>query len=264
MKMSWEDFENDCTKYLNTNFGKYANFIHEGGSNSTLSDIEVIRKRGGNFYIEAKLCPAQCGQFVLLPDITYSRFVYSLKNTTPINSSAKKIMGYMNQYFEDFKEAGTAGKEILMDNGQEIFSEWITGYYKNKGTKYFITNNYILLPIEEFSDCFNVTADYRVKRSGSADVGKRNMPNVISYINTHDYLIENTRKDKSKLFVKSSKSLHNRRFLLEGYEYMFSIRGSEYEIRKLSNTFNANVIFSIDLKPNRVGITQEEFIQALI
>lgn len=263
MNMSWEDFENDCTKYLITNFGKYADFIHEGGSDSTISDIEVRRKSGRNFYIEAKLCPAQCGQFVLLPDIASSTFIYSPKNSTPINNSAIKIMDYMNQHFEEFKEAGTAGKEIILDDGQEVFSEWITGYYKNKGTKYFITNNYILLPIEEFSDYFYVTADYRVKRSGSANVGIRNMSNVINHINSDDYLIENTRKDKSKLFVESTESIHNQRFILRGYEYMFSTRDSEYEIRKLSNTFNANVIFSIDLKPNKVGMSHGEFIRAL-
>lgn len=260
---SWEDFEKDCVKYLNRNFGRYADFIHEGGSDSTISDIEVNTISGSNFYIEAKLCPAQCGQFVLLPDIASSTFIYSQKNSTPINNSAKKIMDYMNQCFEDFKEAGTAGKEIIMVDGQEVFSEWITGYYKNKGTKYFITNNYILLPIEEFSDYFYVTADYRVKRSGSSNVGKGNIPNVINYINSYDYVIDNIRADKSKLFVESTESLHNRRFILGGYEYMFSTRDSEYEIRRLSNTFNANAIFSIDLKPNKVGMSREEFIQAL-
>lgn len=48
-----------------------------------------------------------------------------------------------------------------------------------------------------------------------------------------------------------------------GYEYMFSQRGSEYEIRKLSNTFNANVIFSIDLKPTINGANENRFIAYL-
>lgn len=59
------------------------------------------------------------------------------------------------------------------------------------------------------------------------------------------------RTDDSKLFVTSTRYIHNTRFIINGTEYMFSERGSEYEIRKLSNTFNANVIFSIDLKTTR-------------
>lgn len=119
------------------------------------------------------------------------------------------------------------------------------------------------MPIERFSEYFNVSAKYRVKRSGSSNVGKNNISNVLRFINSQDYDIEDTRINGDKLFVVSTKSLHNKRFILRGYEYMFSLRDSEYEIRKLSNTFNANVIFSINLKSNKNGIGADEFIRAL-
>ena len=38
------------------------------------------------------------------------------------------------------------------------------------------------------------------------------------------------------------------------------MRDNYYEIRKLSNTFNANVIFSIELKSNDSGISIADFI----
>lgn len=133
----------------------------------------------------------------------------------------------------------------------------------HQGVLYFITNNYTILPIERFSEYFNVSAKYRVKRSGSSNVGKNNISNVLRFINSQDYDIEDTRINGDKLFVVSTKSLHNKRFILRGYEYMFSLRDSEYEIRKLSNTFNANVIFSINLKSNKNGIGADEFIRAL-
>ena len=60
----------------------------------------------------------------------------------------------------------------------------------------------------------------------------------------------------------STRNLHDVRFVLDGYEYMFSIRDDKYEIRKLSNTFNANVIFSI-FKKNQKGLTDAEFRAAL-
>ena len=262
--MQWQRFETDCTNYLNQHFREYASFVSKGGSDSTMSDIKVTTKTGNTFFIEAKLCPAQCGQFVLLPDFESSRFNYSEKNATGINPSSKMIIEYMNQHFEEFKEAGTAGKKILMDDDQDIFSKWIIDYYKDKDIKYIITNHYIILPIEELNDYFYITSEYRIKRSGSSNVSKRNISNVIDHIHSNDYIIENTRQDNSKLFVESSRPLHNERFLLRGYEYMFSSRDSQqYEVRKLSNTFNANVIFSINLKPNKKGMSPHEFIRAL-
>lgn len=265
IKMStiWKDFEENCTNHLNSEFGKYASFEHEGGSDSTKPDIRVVTQSGNTFYIDAKHSPAQCGQFVLLPDVESRTFVYSKQNLTQINSYAIEIIEHMNSDFDEFKEAGTAGKEILLNNGSVIFTNWIINTYKNKGTRYFITNKYTILPVEKFSEYFNVTAKYRIKRSGSSKVGKSNMSSVLSYIDTNNYPIQSSRCDGGKLFVVSNKHIHNHRFILNSYEYMFSLRDSEYEIRKLSNTFNANVIFSITLKTNKNGMSSEQFIQAL-
>lgn len=69
--------------------------------------------------------------------------------------------------------------------------------------------------------------------------------------------------DGDKLFVESSHNLHNKRFVFQQYEYMFSQRGNEYEIRKLSNTYNANVIFSITHNTTTPGLSDAEFINAL-
>ena len=43
---------------------------------------------------------------------------------------------------------------------------------------------------------------------------------------------------------------------------MFSKRGDAYELRKLSRTFNANVIFSVSLK-NKTDKYQKEFVSYL-
>ncbi len=44
---------------------------------------------------------------------------------------------------------------------------------------------------------------------------------------------------------------------------MFSSKEAYYEVRRLSNTFNANVIFSIKLKKNVHSITPNQFINLL-
>lgn len=116
----WEKFEIQCTDYLNRKFGTYARFIHQGGADSTVSDILVETKRGKSFYIDVKHSPAQCGQFVLLPDLETCTFKYSRQNVNPINRYAEIIIDYMNEDFDAFREAGTAGKDINMRNGEAV------------------------------------------------------------------------------------------------------------------------------------------------
>lgn len=257
----WEDFEVECTDYLKKAYGDYAKFTHKGGSDSTVPDIYVETEHG-SFYIDAKHSPAQCGQFVLLPDISTGTFQYSPQNVNRINTYAKKIMEHMNKSFDEFRDAGTAGKDIVMPGDQDIFADWIIEIYKEKGARFFITNNQTILPIERFKEYFEITAKYRIKRSGSSSVGKSRIPAVKDHI-THDYVVQDTRIDGDKLFVISREPYHNERFILHGYEYMFSLRDHEYEIRKLSNTYNANVIFSIKLKSGKRGMSPDEFISAL-
>lgn len=259
----WEEFEIQCTDYLNKRFGDYARFIHHGGADSTVPDILINTKSGNSFYIEAKHSPAQCGQFVLLPNLEKGTFVYSHLNVNHINRYAEMIISYMNEAFDEFREAGTAGKDIDMPNGSDIFADWIIQVYKDKGTKFFITNNYTILPIERFRDYFDITAKYRVKRSGSSNVGKSRIKPVIDYIESHDYIITDSRIAGDKLFVISPQKLHDHRFILHGIEYMFSLRGNEYELRKLSNTYNANVIFSIRQRTFVQGMDDNEFINYL-
>ncbi len=259
----WLDFEIECTTYLNDRFGAYARFIHQGGTDSTVPDILVETNHGNSFYIDAKHSPAQCGQFVLLPNISSGKFEYSKQNANRINVYATKIIEHMNKQFDEFREAGTTGKDIIMDNGSSIFSDWIVQTYKEKGAEFFITNNHTILPIERFRKYFDVAAKYRIKRSGSGNVGKNRLPIVLNYIQSHDYAITGHRMEGDKLFITSGKNLHNLRFILEDYEYMFSQRENEYEIRKLSNTYNANVIFSIKQIDNKPGLSDDDFIDSL-
>ncbi|MBR4026773.1 MAG: hypothetical protein IKJ01_04355 [Lachnospiraceae bacterium] len=259
----WEDFELDCTEYLNKQFGAYAQFIHQGGPDSTKPDIFVHTSTGNRFYIEAKHTPAQCGQFVLLPNIESGKFEYSTKNDTHLNSYAKMIMEYMNCEFDAFRECGTAGKEIEIQNGQEIFSNWIIEMYKQKGVVFFITNDYVILPIHKFADYFEVTAKYRIKRSGSDAVGKTRSLEILEYIKSNSYLIDAYQIEGKKLFVESNQNLHNLRFVYRMNEYMFSLRDNKYEVRKLSNTYHANVIFSIKAQGKKEGISDSAFIEIL-
>ena len=272
----WKDFELNCTTHLNKNFGKYAGFIHQGGADSTVPDILVRAVSGHVFYIEAKHSPAQCGQFVLLPNTETHSFEYSKQNVSRINEWSETIITYMNKYFDEFREAGTSGKDISLENNQYIFSNWIIDYYKNKNVKFVITNDYNIVPIEKFSDYFEISAKYRIKKSGSSSLGKSKVATYAKFLSSdrayNHYNITGVRIEGNKLFVSSNIELHKQRFKLrfidktsadKNCEYMFSARGNEYEVRKLSNTNNANVIFSIKLKNHIQGLSNEDFINRL-
>lgn len=260
---TWEQFEIDCTNFLNEQCGEYAKFTHQGRSDSTVPDIKVETKKNKQFYIEAKHSPAQCGQFVLLPNVETRQFEYSRLNSTEINEFSQVIIDHMNNNFEEFKEAGTAGKNIDFDNCQNVFNSWIIKTYKDKGVKFFITNNNVILPIEEFEEYFNVSAKYRIKRSGSSSVGSGNIDKVTEYLKSTFSNIE-LKTTYNKIFINSNDDLHNKRFVIGRNEFMISKRENNFEVRELSNTFNANVIFSIELKINKEGISIADFIFVLV
>lgn len=260
---TWEQFEIDCTNFLNEQCGEYAKFTHQGRSDSTVPDIKVETKKNKQFYIEAKHSPAQCGQFVLLPNVETRQFEYSRLNSTEINEFSQVIIDHMNNNFEEFKEAGTAGKNIDFDNCQNVFNSWIIKTYKDKGVKFFIINNNVILPIEEFAEYFNVSAKYRTKRSGSSSVGRGNIDKVTEYLKSTFSNIE-LKTTYDKIFIDSNEDLHNKRFVIGRNEFMISKRENNFEVRKLSNTFNANVIFSIELKTNKEGISIADFIFVLV
>lgn len=258
----WESFELYCTNYLNENFGEYATFTHQGGADSTVPDIYVKTKNGNAFYIEAKHSPAQCGQFVLLPNIQNCCFEYSVKNKTSVNTYSNTIKEYMEKFFDEYREADTKGKDIIFENCSEIFAKWIIQNYKANEVKYIITNDFMIIPVEDILDYFEISSKYRIKRSGSGNAGKEFIANFDKILNTDNFskfMILSIRTKDSKLFVKSSIDLHNKRFIYKNHEYMFSQRDSEFEVRKLSNTYNANVIFSIKLRKNKSGISNESF-----
>lgn len=258
---NWENFEIACVNYLRENFGDVAEFEECGGSDSTTPDILVKCAKGPRFYIEVKKSPAQCGQFVLFPNSERKVFEYSPQNNSKLNKFSQLIISHMNNDFDAYREAGTKGKAIPITAGDDVFSKWIKEYYGNKGVKFFITNNFNIIPIGKIERYFNVKATYRVKKSGSSAVGERSIIEIISFIK-RNYSNVSVCQERGKLFVTSSANLHNTKFLLGGKEYMFSKRGEKYEIRKLSNTRNANVIFSIDYNKT-LGISRSEFKQYL-
>lgn len=261
MSEAWREFEIASTDYLKDNFGSYALFSTVGGEVATASDI-YVRTACDKYYIEAKHCPAQSGQFVLFPKNDTKTFEYSSANVMPLNRYSTAIINEMNSHFDYYKRVGTKGVDICFTNCEQVFAGWIKEMYKQKGCRFVITNNFKILPIDDFEKHFNITAKYRVKKSGSRAVGKTRIFKLTQYIKALELNIYDIHSNGGRLFVKSYKNIDKVIFEWNNLDFMFSKREDEFEVRILSNTRNANVIFSLTTKAQK-GLSADEFIKML-
>jgi len=247
-----EEFEIKCYEYLKHNYSVgRVSFCHEGGMDSTKSDIAVIKDGRIKFYIEVKDTVSQSGQFVLLPNEESSTFVFSRRNHSEPNEMTEIIIEYMNSNFDRFNNAGTAGEVLNIDSS--IFSKWIIKHYKDKNVRYVISykNGYVILPINKFARYFDINANYRIKKSGSSEPAMKDIDVVKQKVKLF-YPTVNFKTQGKKLFAYVHDPIVQDRFILGKYTYYFSERGpNTFEIRRLSNTYNMNVIFSIQLKKSQ-------------
>ncbi len=259
-----EIFETECYEFLTNNYQTQdIKFHHEGGMDSTKSDIAVIKKGNICFFIEAKDSSAQSGQFVLIPDNENKQFVFSPRNKSNPNELTTIIINYMNSYFERFNNAGTTGKYLNIN--EDVFANWIVEHYRSKNVRYVISrkNDFIIFPIRKFQQYFNIRANYRIKKSGSGEPPKRDILTIKQLIKNH-YNEPCFTQSGNKLFVEIHETLTNDKFVLGNYTYFLAERNpNTYEIRKLSNTYNMNVIFEIDLKKSQASEDLDEFISEI-
>ncbi len=264
---AWENFEIECTDYLNKEFGKKYNctFLNAGGHDSNAPDINIIHKNKHLFSIEAKMNEAQCGQFVLSPDNSTHKFTFSDKNKCDKNEYVDAIIASMEENYD-----------LCIDTlddlpiPETIICNWVKDYYINKkGSKFFITRshygNYIIVPVHKLEQYFNVSAKFRVKRSGSANPTHNNIPEIKAALDNNglNYSLIIIDKDKSVFGeIESNKES----FKIDGIKYRYLFRNvgrNRYAVRRLSNTCNSNFIVSITLKNGQQPEDLAEFIASL-
>lgn len=260
-----EQFELDSLEYLITNYRKDGiEFLHHDTTDSTRSDIEVIINGRSAFFIEAKYTTAQSGQFVLLPDDTSKTFLFSRRNKSLPNVMTELMIAYMNQNYDRFNAAGTSGEALNID--PDIFTQWIIDHYRKKKVKYVISKrkHMIICPIEKFGEYFEVSAKFRIKKSGSTEPSGKYVDAVISALKNKFGITDvykQTVKGKKKLFANAPANLSKVRFELGKYTYYLSpqIDVGHFEVKQLSNTRNKNVIFTINVKQEQLTSDLEKF-----
>lgn len=209
----------------------------------------MIETQSSTFFVEVKSSKAQSGQFVLKPDKENKVFLFSKSNKTKNNKYVTEIISHMNSNFSDYENPRTKGKVLNMDSN--IFYDWIKDYYSSKEVQYIMTkniNNYIFVPLDKLDIYFDVTATFRIKRSGSSKPSRNVYNNLISFIQDKypNSIIE---EDKKNLYFKIDNDLlHGTKFVIENNKYQFSKTTDSYvyAVRKLSKTANPNVIFSLN------------------
>lgn len=262
--MTWKQFEMMCIAYLQKNYTQryLVNFIGFGGSDSTKPDIKTLLPDGTSFYIEAKMQNAQSGQFVVLPG--EDGFYFSPKNTDHDNIYSQKIIDYMNRHWDVFKNPGTSGVDIPLP--QDLMSSWIKTHYKNKGAQFMMSSNdykaFTIAPIEKMDGYFKISAKYRIKKSGSSPPSRDNINEIKNLLNDPLADISN---DTGKYIINSDRIYDKQKISGAVYSYQFNRIGKEtlFEIKRLSNTANPGVIFSLELTQKQQPEDLDAFIAAL-
>lgn len=265
-----EQFELESLAYLRKNYGKTGIiFKHHDTSDSTGSDIEVIINGKSEFFIEAKDTTAQSGQFVLLPDDSTRSFIFSPRNKSLANEMTDLIISYMNEDYDRFNTAGTAGETLNIN--PDVFTQWIIGHYKEKKVKYVISKRkqIVICPIEKFGDYFEVSANFRIKKSGSKEPSGKYVDDVIEALKENFQITDvykQTVNGKNKLFANAPAGLSKVRFELGDYTFYLSpqVEAGHFEIKQLSNTRNKNVIFTINVKQEQVPSDLMQFESELL
>lgn len=261
---NWQEFEDACVDFLNHEYGNSSlKFIGAGKSDSTSSDIKVMKNGQILFDMESKMPESQSGQFVLL-DNDYE-FIFSDKNKSNQNEFTDLIITYINSNYDIFKNVST--KSIPISLSTVIFENWIKGYYKSKNVKFIISAdknyNFIIFPIEKYGSYFSITGNFRIKTSGSGNLPKK-YETEVKEIFEYNFSPCTIVREEEKAYIVTDYNLPDK-IKIQGrdYRFQFNEHGDKYLIRKLSNTNNANVIFSIKLRKHQESKDLNEFLKEI-
>ncbi len=244
--MQWQDFEIECTDYLNRKYGVTGEvrFVRMGSTNSTVSDIRVEVRGVEKFYVEAKMAASQCGQFVLHPDAQKQEFVFSERNSSTETPTSRKIIQHMNENFEKYVRGG------VLEMDKQVFYDWVEEHYRGMGARYVITSHddrHLIFPVEKLREYFDIGGKYRVKRSGSRSPSRKQQEQAIDLLRRAKAGLS-YRVTSDGLIVKGDDLRQGERFEIDDNVYWLTDYGDGYRVRILSKTANSNVIFSISLK----------------
>lgn len=258
---TWEDLERRCCKHLREKYGQNNTIEAFGSSDSTKADIKVSNAVYSPFFVEVKSEKAQCCQFVLFPNADTEQFDFSKDNKVPLSNNCKKIIAHMNAAYNTYCKVGKKGIPVNIDSA--TLYGLVADFYKEKNVRFFMTEGteLIIFPAARFSEYFDIEAVYRCKTSGSSEPTQSNAAEILQGM--ADDQIEGELEyrligGKTRCFLHTDKQLHGHRTPCANHTYQYKFnryakqveqkRNYVYEVRRLSNTCNPNVICELSLK----------------
>lgn len=255
----WELFEIECTEFLNSKFNDLGfSFKRKGSTNSTETDIAIMKNGTELSCIEAKMPNSQAGQIVIL--IEDGKFVFSQASVAPNNIFTQSIIDYINDNFEKYNNVSTSSIKIDLDE-DILYSRIIEHYTNVKKSAFFITGDIktgykAIFKCNELKKYFKISAVLRRKRSGTSDLPKKYrdtyLPIIDEALSSHSIFIETADEKSSKLYVTLTEEIKEtacQYIVCDEFEiFLAPEAGSTYRVKKRSNTNNPNIMFELSLK----------------
>lgn len=259
--MSWLEFEKKAVNFLkNKILGKDILVSHDGKSDSNADDIKIYKKSKLVSIVEVKEKNAQMGQIVIVFSEDRSKFILSpdvKKNRKIILKNSSKIIDYVNDHFDKYKNPTQKGIKLKCSN--TISHEYINSFNKMKKCNYFISHNekkeIMVVDVVNFKKNFKLTPIIRRKKSGSRNLSLSHFKDVEKYIKKK-FKIEIKNEEKKYLveipekYSKQLKKKDSRYFNIKNYKYYLSLKNNNfYYIKICSSTNNPNIIFEVKFSP---------------
>lgn len=248
----WQLFEKNATELLSSEIN-VVNFQNVGGTDSTVSDIKVIKNETIITTIEAKYSPCQSGQIVIL--INGNSFIFSTASINNSNIYTNQIISYLNSNFNLYSSVGTSS--IPINISSNILFSWIKAMYSEKGVSWIISSsqyenlnnsNTCFISLNDIDNYFEISASLRRKKSGTVHLptSRRNeFELLLKQITTNYNLTKTGTKYKLELFSNTMNKYVGTEFFLSETN-----QRNIYYVKKRSSTNNINIMFSLKLKRN--------------
>jgi len=256
----WEVFQNEATEFLSNYFNTYCSM--EGGFDATTSEITVRNTDKVLTTIEAKFCPAQAGQIILLSD--GSKFTFSTKSKNNSNSYTDEIIKYLNDNYELFSGNNSATIPITNISFSTLY-KWVKTVYSDKNVGWMIaskefcnltTDDTLLAPLDELEKYFDISITFRRKKTGNVHIPGKDLEdfqNEMDLVNPN-YQIKRT---NNRYLLTLNEKVTNFNI---GTKYLLSMtnQDAQYYIKKKDMNTNPNVLIQLNLKDN-IEFKGEEF-----
>jgi len=248
----WEVFQNEATDFLSDYFNIHCSM--EGGFDATTSEITARNADQVITTIEAKFCPAQAGQVILLSD--GNQFIFSEKSKNSSNVYTQEIINYLNNNYSSFTGTNSATIPITNISYSTLFN-WVKTVYKQKNVQWMIASkefcnliakDTLLAPLDEIEKYFDISITFRRKKTGNDHIPGKDLLDFQEEMDLVNPNYQIKRTNNRYLMTLNSKVTN---FNI-GTKYLLSMtnKDCQYYIKKKDMNTNPNVVFQLNLKDN--------------